>query len=155
MRAINHGDCDYLSEKFIRLRMAEKPRFPRGEEVVITFTGRTPLEGYGMARRAAMVYAGILSTNGRMGTVPCVSELGPYRGRVVGSQSADERQGWRIDWNPRTGQFHVNWWDRRLDPRGDRDRALHVFGGNYVTGGSQQLFWEVESHFPGQVVADP
>jgi len=104
-----------------------------------------------MARRAAMVYAGILLPSGKIDTFPRVSEIGPYQGRVVGSQSADTRQGWRIDLNPRTGEFHINWWDRRLDAHGDRDKSKHFYGANYVTGGTQDLFWQVESHFPGQV----
>jgi hypothetical protein len=77
-------------------------------------------------------------------------------GRIIeeapGRQTADTKQGWRIDWNP-TGERHVNWWDRRLDasPKGNRDKSKHCFGANDVTGGTQHLFWEIESHFPGQV----
>jgi hypothetical protein len=49
--------------------------------------------------------------------------------------------------------MHGNWWDRRLDasPQGNKDKSRHLFGANYVTGGTQDLFWEIESHFPGQV----
>jgi hypothetical protein len=148
-RSVLYTECDYHSEKFITLRLAERSRFPQGEEVDVYFTGRQPLEGFGMARRAAMVYAGLLDRGGKKHTVPCVSELGPYQGRVVGSQSPDGRQGWRIDWNPRTGQFHVNWWDRRLDAHGKRDRSVHYYGANNVTGGTQDLFWQIEQHFPG------
>jgi hypothetical protein len=58
-----------------------------------------------------------------------------------------------LDRNPRTGEMHGNWWDRRLDasPQGNKDKSRHLFGANYVTGGTQDLFWEIESHFPGQV----
>jgi hypothetical protein len=29
--------------------------------------------------------------------------------------------------------------------------ALLQYGANYEAGGAQHLFWEIESHFPGQV----
>jgi hypothetical protein len=149
MPRVVYATDNYEDEEFILRRLAERARFPRGAEVEMTFTGRHPLEGYAMARRAAMVYSGILLPNGKMDTFPFVSEIGPYRGRVLGSRSADGRQGWRIDCDRDTKQFHINWWDRRLDPHGDKDRSKHVYGANYVTDGAQDLFWEIEAHFPG------
>src|SRR5690606_18923742 len=103
-------------------------RFPAGQEVEIEFTGRNAFEGFGMARRAAKVYAGLLSDTETMPTIPFVSDKGPYQGRVMGRQSPDHLQGWRIDWNPRRNAFHVNWWDRRNDPSGNRDRSKHFYG---------------------------
>jgi hypothetical protein len=152
-KQIVYSQGSYQDDRFVQLRMAERARFPKGEEVETEFRGRDAFEGFGMARKAAFVYAGLLSPSSTANTIPFVGELGPYSGHVVGSQTIDTKQGWRIDWNPRTGEFHINWWDRRLDksPKGDRDKAQHFFGANFVAGGTLDLFREIESHFPGQV----
>src|SRR5438094_838077 len=152
-RVVRSTDGNYRGEPFLKLRLAERKSFPCGVEVEIEFTGRDAFESFGMARQAARIYAGLVTPTGEATTVPFASDLGPYQGRVLGRQTADTKQGWRIDWNPRTGELHVNWWDRRLDasPKGNRDKSKHFFGANYVTGGTQHLFWEIEAHFPGQV----
>lgn len=145
------SQCHFQEPKYVVLRAAERTRFQPGAEIEMEFTGQDPREGFAMARRAAQVYAGLLSPTGMMATLPYVSRLGPYQGHVVGSQSVDGKQYWRIDWNPRTNEFHINWRDERLDKSGRNDRSRHIYGANYVTGAAQDLFWEVESHFPGRV----
>jgi hypothetical protein len=104
-----------------------------------------------MARKAAQVYAGLLTIGGQRMTVPFVADNRHCDGKVLGSQTPDGAQGWRIDWSPRSGDFHVNWWDRRLDHGGNRNRSLQYYGANIVVGGTQDLFWQIETHFPGQV----
>lgn len=43
-------------------------------------------------------------------TLPYVSVIGPAKGRVVGSQSADMTNHWRLDYDPDSEKgFHVNW----------------------------------------------
>src|SRR5262245_50072488 len=114
-RIVRYTGIDYREEQFLRLRLAERRTFPLGVENEIEFTGRDKYESFGMARQAARIYAGLVTLTTEATTVPFVSDLGPYQGRVMGRQTADTKQGWRIDWNPRTGEMHVNWWDRRLD----------------------------------------
>jgi hypothetical protein len=152
-KKISSLECDWYSqqERFVTLRIAERRSFPSGKEVQIEFTGRDAFEGFAMARLAAMAYAGMITPGWRADTIPFVSELGPYSGRVVGRQTSDTNQGWRIDLTKDTKEFHVNWWDRRRDTSGKLDKSKHFYGANFVTNGTQQLFWEIESHFPGAV----
>lgn len=151
-RTIHHSVGSYTEDRFIVLRIAERGSFAYGIENEMEFCGRDHFEGFGMARTAAKIYAGLLWLGGSRTTIPFVAELGPYAGHVVGRQSRDTKQGWRIDVS-RRGEFHINWWDRRLDtsPQGDHDRSKHLYGANFIAGGTQQLFWELESHFPGRV----
>lgn len=152
-RIIHFSVGSYTEERYLLLRIAERGGFPFGIENEMEFCGRDPFEGFGMARTAAKVYAGLLWLGGSQDTIPFVAEIGPYAGHVVGRQSRDTKQGWRIDVSRVAGEFHINWWDRRQDtsPKGDYDRSKHLYGANFVTGGTQQLFWELESHFPGQM----
>jgi hypothetical protein len=146
---IHYSQGSHTSEQFVALRVLEAKRFKPGTEIQMEFEGANPWEGYAMARKAAMVYAGLLLPDQKAETEMFVGEIGPYEGNVLGSQSADGKQGWRIDCtkeHPR--EFHINWWDRR---KGTKDRSTHLYGANYVTAGGIQLFWEVSSHFPGQV----
>lgn len=139
---------------FIQDRLKERKGFTPGSEIPKEFAGLDPHEGYAMARRAAMIYSGLLDERGASPTVPFVSDRGPYSGRVMGRQSPDGLQGWRIDADKQTGAFHVNWWDRRGDPQG-RDRSRQYYGRIDVSGGTRDFFWEVESHFPGNVKREP
>lgn len=151
-KRINFGEGDYTSAKFVEWRMGERQRFAPGVEIEIEFEGRDVFQGFAMARRAAMVYAGLLTMQkGSDETKLFVSDMGPYQGHVVGSQSLDTKRGWRIDFH--NEKFHVNWWDRRKDtsPQGTKDKTKSYFGANFVRGGGQDLFWQVESHFPRQI----
>src|SRR5688572_16753314 len=111
--------------------MLEKLRFKTGEEIEIEFQGRDLFQGFAMARRAAMVYAGLLSQKGSVHTILFVSDMGPYQGHVTGSQTPDTKQGWRIDFE-QSKAFHVNWWDRRQDTSrpGTKDKTKHYYGAN-------------------------
>jgi hypothetical protein len=84
-------------------------------------------------------------------TVPFVQTLGPWKGWVTGSQTPDGLRGWRLDFDTRGDKgFHVNWWDRSRDSAG-RNRSRRLFGANVIVGQGLDMFWEVLSHFPGQV----
>ncbi len=52
--------------------------------------------------------------------IPFVQEIGPNRGRVTGMQSPDGMRGWRLDYDPRSQQTHVNWWDWSDTPQDRR-----------------------------------
>jgi hypothetical protein len=142
-KIVSHASGHYSTVDFLKRRMDEKARFPRGEEVVVEFEGRDAFEGFGMARTAAKIYSGLLVLGSEeIQTVPFVATLGPYSGCVMGSHTQDGKQGWRIDWKPATDEFHVNWWDRREDhsPEGRRDRSMHYYGANFVSGAARQMF---------------
>lgn len=113
-----------------------------GQENVQHFTAASAWEAYREAREAAKVYAGV---TGR--TVPYLQELGPFRNRITGSQTPDGQRGWRIDLSQPAGALHVNWWDHTKDPD-RRNKALLLYGANYVSGAGEQMFWEILSHFP-------
>jgi hypothetical protein len=113
-----------------------------GTENIRHFSGVTPWEAYGKAREAAKMFAALSGV-----TVPFFQAIGPYAGRITGRQSVDGLKGWRIDLDPGTKRLHVNWWDFSGDPS-RRNRRKLLFGANYVTGGGEQLFWEIISHFP-------
>lgn len=88
----------------------------RGFENVAAF------DSFDHARTAAREFAG-LGDN----AVPFVQELGPLKGRVTGSMSADGLRGWRLDFDASKG-FHVNWWDRSLGAK----RSSWIYGANTV-----------------------
>ena len=94
---------------------------------------RKDFGSFGEARADAIEKAAVTPGEGK----PFVQELGPFKGRVTGRQSAYGDRGWRIDFDPRGDKgFHVNWWN------GD------ARGANIVTGGTEADFWEILSHFP-------
>ena len=162
MPEIRITDADWQSRRFFDARWHERQRFPAGEEVIAHFDA-PKLTAFAMARQAARIYAGLVLPNGEwLSVVPCVkwpkAKTEHFPGHVIGSQTADGKQGWRIDVNDdadRPEPFHVNWWDARGETgRGHRgkDRAARRYGKNYVTGGDKDLFWQVLAHFPGQIV---
>lgn len=88
------------------------------------------------ARAAAKQMAGLGDD-----TVKYVSELGPMKGLVVGSASADGLRGWRIDFDPAKG-YHVNWWDKT----GGAARSAWVYGANIIKGGTEGDFLNFLQH---------
>ena len=79
--------------------------------------------------------------------VPFVNEIGPLKGRVTGSMSVDRLRGWRLDWDPNGGGFHVNWWDRT----GGTKRSSWYYGANFVPSKSYDNFLDLLEHaFPTQ-----
>ncbi len=156
---VSHQAGGLDSPDFVKQRLAERLRFPPGVEVVVEFRGSTPREGFAMARRAAQIYAGLYGTDGQIEAAhaPFVSDRFNHAvgGQVVGSQSGDGKRGWRIDWkkgDPKS--FHINWWDDR-HPASLKNKSMRYRGANVVIGGGEDLYYEVRSHFPGQVMRPP
>jgi len=78
---------------------------------VVSYAG-----SYNEARKMAMQEAGLA---GQI-TLPYVSVIGPAKGRVVGSQSADMANHWRLDYDPDSEKgFHVNWRRIHKDKQGN------------------------------------
>jgi hypothetical protein len=50
--------------------------------------------------------------------------------------------GWRLDFDPAdaTKGLHINWW--RMEG------GVYHRGANIIEGGTQDLYWEILSHFP-------
>ncbi len=62
---------------------------------------------YNEARRIAMQKSGL---DKAVSTIPFIADIGPRKGEVVGSQSIDGMNHWRVDYDPNSNkQFHVNW----------------------------------------------
>jgi hypothetical protein len=116
----------------------------RGRENIASF------ESLNAAREAARDYAGInahVAALAREGKLPNlvkeVSTVGPSRGMVIGSKTADGLRGWRIDWDPTKG-FHVNWWDYSA---GVGHRRNWLYGANIVRGGTEADYLALLQHF--------
>ncbi|MEW2116045.1 polymorphic toxin-type HINT domain-containing protein [Streptomyces sp. NPDC005474] len=79
--------------------------------------------------------------------VPFVQEIGPHKGRVTGMQSPDGMRGWRIDYDPKDPKkaFHINWWVR---DGGKRSAGGWRSGANVITGGTEDDYLALLSHFP-------
>ncbi|MEV6738706.1 hypothetical protein AB0N14_17930 [Streptomyces sp. NPDC051104] len=77
-----------------------------------------------------------------------MQKLGPFKGRITGSQSPDGLRGWRIDFDPANPDkgFHVNWWVKNGPKRSDG----WSYGVNVIDGGSYDQYLEILSHFPHQ-----
>jgi hypothetical protein len=115
-----------------------------GVENVEFFSGSSAYEAFGKAREAAKAYAGIGNTQ----TVLFIQKIGPYKGRILASQNKEGTRGWRIDFDPHGSKgLHINWWDYSADPK-RQDKSKWKYGANCVQGGTQDLFWEIVSHFP-------
>jgi hypothetical protein len=112
----------------------------KAPEQIRLFKGASLYGAFAMARADAIL-------NARLGddTIPFRSELGPIHeiGRVKGSMNRDGVSGgWRLDFDrddPRKG-LHINWW--RMDG------GVYYRGANIIEGGTQDLYWEILSHFP-------
>jgi hypothetical protein len=74
-------------------------------------------------------------------TVKYVSEVGPMRGQVVGSASANGLRGWRIDFDPTKG-YSVNWWDKT----GGAARSTWRYDANIINGGTKGDFLNFLQH---------
>ncbi len=117
--------------------------FERGRENPVCFTNPNVWHAYREARESAKFFASLIEETP---SIPFVSQLGPMVGRIVGSQTPDGSRGWRIDWDS-IKLLHVNWWDHTADPA-RRDKSLLLYGANYVSGGSQDIYWQIVEHFP-------
>jgi hypothetical protein len=115
----------------------------RGRENRVRFTNPNRWHAYGEARESAKFFAGLAWA---ASTIPFVSDRGPMIGRIVGTQTPDGTQGWRIDWSP-DKDLHVNWWDYSEDPR-RRDKSLLWYGANDVAAGDRDFYWQIIEHFP-------
>lgn len=96
-------------------------------------------ESFNDARAHAVKSAGLSDK-----TVPFVNEIGPLKGKITGSMSADGKRGWRVDWDDNKN-FHVNWWDRT----GGVKRKDWKYGANTVPAKTKTDFDELLDHaFP-------
>ncbi len=109
---------------------AEAGGFVRGAENIARFDSLVE------ARAAARQMAGLGED-----TVKYVSEVGPMRGQVLGSASADGVRGWRIDFDATRG-YHVNWWDMT----GGAKRSSWTYGANIINGGMEGDFLNFLQH---------
>jgi hypothetical protein len=113
---------------------------PRVSEKTTRFGGGSPRENFNRARADAIAQAKL-----KPDKVPFRAELGPPQeiGRIKGSMNSDGVSGgWRLDFdsaNPSKG-LHINWW--RMEG------GTYIEGANVIEGGTQDLYWEILSHFP-------
>ncbi|WEF33104.1 RHS repeat-associated core domain-containing protein [Pseudoduganella chitinolytica] len=93
---------------------------------------------YNEARRTAMREAGLTDQV----TMPYISVIGPAIGRVVGSQSADMANHWRLDYDPNSEKgFHVNWRRIHKDKQGN---CVLETGAIIVPGGKDAYLQQME-----------
>ncbi len=115
----------------------------RGVENNETVNEGDPYKGYAKARDLAIQYSGLGDD-----AIDYVSELGPNKGvKVVGRQSPDGLRGWRIDYDPDTNDFHVNWWDRT----GGTSRSQWLYGRISIEGVTSDVgdaYDAIIKHFP-------
>lgn len=113
---------------------------PKTPEKIAKFKADTPREAFNKARADAIANARLNADK-----VPFRSEAGPAHeiGRVKGSMNKDGVSGgWRLDFDPKdaTKGLHINWW--RMEG------GVYHRGANVIEGGTQDLYWEILSHFP-------
>ena len=71
--------------------------------------------------------------------------MGPDKGKVLGSQSLDGYNHWRIDYDLKSSkQFHVNW--RRIY-RDKKGNCVHETGA-YLLPGGQDSYWDQRERMP-------
>jgi hypothetical protein len=115
-------------------------RVPRVREKTTTFKGGSPSENFGKARADAIAQAKL-----KPDKIPFKADAGPPReiGRIKGTMNPDGVSGgWRLDFDPGdpTKGLHINWW--RME------NGTYIEGANIIEGGTQDLYWEILSHFP-------
>ncbi len=113
---------------------------PRIREKTTTFKGGSPYDNFNKARADAIAQAKL-----KPDKIDFRAEAGPAReiGRVKGGMNKDGVSGgWRLDFDPKdpTKGLHINWW--RME------RGTYIEGANIIEGGTQDLYWEILSHFP-------
>ena len=78
-------------------------------------------------------------------TKPFISYMGPDKGKVLGSQSLDGYNHWRIDYDPKSSkQFHVNWRRIYRDKKGNCVQET----GAYLLPGGQDSYWYQRERMP-------
>jgi|GEM_PF-5351602 hypothetical protein len=71
--------------------------------------------------------------------------MGPDKGKVLGSQSLDGYNHWRIDYDPKSSkQFHVNWRRIYKDKKGNCVQET----GAYLLPGGQDSYWYQRERMP-------
>ena len=96
---------------------------------------------YNEARRRAIKEARLEGVP----TKPFISYMGPDKGKVLGSQSLDGYNHWRIDYDPKSSkQFHVNWRRIYRDKKGNCVQET----GAYLLPGGQDSYWYQRERMP-------
>jgi hypothetical protein len=113
---------------------------PRIREQARRFGGGSARENFNKARADAIAQAKL-----KPNKIPFRSETGPAHeiGRIKGSMNKDGVSGgWRLDFDPGDPSkgLHINWW--RMEG------GTYIEGANIVEGGTQDLYWDILSHFP-------
>ena len=96
---------------------------------------------YNEARRRAIKEARLEGVP----TKPFISYMGPDKGKVLGSQSLDGYNHWRIDYDPKSSKlFHVNWRRIYRDKKGNCVQET----GAYLLPGGQDSYWYQRERMP-------
>lgn len=95
---------------------------------------------YNEARRMAMQKSGL---DKAVSTIPFIADIGPRKGEVVGSQSIDGMNHWRVDYDPNSNkQFHVNW--RKIYQDKKTGNCIMERGAILVPGGKDAYLQKIE-----------
>ena len=99
------------------------------------------VSSYNEARRKAIHEARLTNVS----TKPFISYMGPDKGKVLGSQSIDGYNHWRIDYDPSNNkQFHINWRRIYSDKKGNCIQET----GAYLLPGGQDSYWYHRERMP-------
>jgi len=104
--------------------------------------GMHAYENFAKAREAARIRANL-----GQDAVPFLQEVGPYQYKVyTGMRSSDKSRGWRLDFDPNNPEkgMHINWW-YAPDPLRPK---LEYRGMLKIDKSTQDIYWEILSHFP-------
>ena len=83
-----------------------------------------------------------LSELNNVPTMPYVADMGPRIGEVVGSQSLNRYNHWRVDYDPASDKgFHINW--RRIEKQANGDCKI-IRGVILVRGGEDAYLRQME-----------
>lgn len=75
-------------------------------------------------------------------TIPYVADMGPRKDEVVGSQSLDRHNHWRIDYDPKSNKsFHINW--RRIEKQANGDCKI-IRGVIFIQGGEDAYLQQIQ-----------
>ena len=83
-----------------------------------------------------------LSELNNVPTMPYIADMGPRIGEVVGSQSLNRYNHWRVDYDPASDKgFHINW--RRIEKQTNGDCKI-IRGVILVKGGEDAYLRQIE-----------
>jgi RHS repeat-associated protein len=138
MTALNAAG-DLGTQMILFADRTRRPGLQRGVENLETAHGSNAYEGFSIARKRATELSGLGDD-----ATDFIQEVGPMRGRITGRQSPNGERGWRIDWDGKGKDVHVNWWDRSAG----KARSDWLYGSIHVEGASWDTYQDILSHFP-------